>query len=49
MAKVEDRDVAGDAALLGPTWTLTDEIYQFRNWDRSKRHVLLSLDTARWT
>jgi hypothetical protein len=38
------RQVACRAAFRGPTWILTDEIYQFRNWDRSKRHVLLSLD-----
>ena len=25
---------------------LTDEIYQFKDWDRSKLHVLLSLDTS---
>jgi type 1 glutamine amidotransferase len=31
---------------LPAAWSLNDEIYQFRNWDRSKRHVLLSLDTS---
>ena len=30
---------------LPAVWTLNDEIYQYRNWDRSKRHVLLSLET----
>ncbi len=44
--KVEDRKSPATRHLAGPTWTVTDEIYQFRNWDRSKRHVLLSLDTA---
>jgi len=46
MVKVEDKDTAATKHLPGPTWVLTDEIYQFRNWDRSKHHVLLSLDTA---
>ena len=31
---------------LGAAWTLADEIYQFRNYSRSDRHVLLSLDVA---
>lgn len=43
--KVEDRSHPA-TAHLGATWTITDEIYQFRNWDRSSRHVLLSLDTS---
>jgi type 1 glutamine amidotransferase len=34
-------------AHLGPSFEITDEIYQFRDWDRSKLHVLLSLDPAR--
>ncbi|MHC5011276.1 MAG: family 16 glycoside hydrolase, partial [Planctomycetota bacterium] len=29
---------------LGEAFEITDEIYQFRDWDRSKVHVLLSLD-----
>jgi len=45
-AKVEDAKSPATRHLPSPTWTLTDEIYQFRNWDRSKRHVLLSLDPA---
>ena len=44
--KVEDSKSPATRHFTGPTWTLTDEIYQFRNWDRSKRHVLLTLDTA---
>jgi hypothetical protein len=31
---------------LPPRFTLTDEIYQFRNWSRPGVHVLLSLDPA---
>jgi type 1 glutamine amidotransferase len=45
VAKVEDRNSPA-TRHLPPAWTVTDEIYQFRNWDRSKRHVLLSLDTS---
>src|SRR5262245_51259765 len=45
--KVKVEDQAHPATKgLPATWTVTDEIYQFRNWDRSKRHVLLSLDTS---
>ena len=29
---------------LGPSFEITDEIYQFRNWSRDKVHVLLRLD-----
>jgi type 1 glutamine amidotransferase len=29
---------------LGESFTITDEIYQFRNWSRASVHVLLSLD-----
>src|SRR4029453_11822629 len=43
--KVEDRTHPATKALP-EVWTLQDEIYQYRNWDRSKRHVLLSLDTS---
>ncbi len=43
--KVEDAQHPATTGLP-PVWTLNDEIYQFRNWDRSKRHVLLSLDTT---
>jgi uncharacterized protein len=45
-AKIEDARSPATRHFTGPTWTLTDEIYQFRDWDRSKRHVLLSLDTS---
>ena len=31
---------------LGDAFTIEDEIYQFRNWERGKVHVLLSLDVA---
>jgi type 1 glutamine amidotransferase len=31
---------------LGPTWALADEIYQFKNYSRDDKHVLLSLDVA---
>jgi hypothetical protein len=31
---------------LGESFKITDEIYQFKNWDRSKVHVLLSLDAS---
>ena len=45
-AKIEDARSPATRHFAGPTWILTDEIYQFRHWDRSKRHVLLSLDTT---
>jgi type 1 glutamine amidotransferase len=31
---------------LGSAFTITDEIYQFRNWSREGVHVLLSLDVG---
>jgi type 1 glutamine amidotransferase len=42
--RVEDR---GHPATkhLGETFEITDDIYLFKNWDRSKAHLLLSLDT----
>jgi uncharacterized protein len=43
--KVEDTQNPITKGLPNP-WVLNDEIYQFRNWDRSKLHVLLSLDTT---
>jgi type 1 glutamine amidotransferase len=43
--EVEDRTFPA-TRHLEPTWTLTDEIYQFRNYFRANTHVLLSLDTA---
>jgi type 1 glutamine amidotransferase len=44
--KVEDAKHPA-TAHLGQSFELTDEIYQFRDWDRSKVHVLLSLDATR--
>lgn len=46
VVKVEDRTSPATRHLPSPSWTITDEIYQFRNWDRTKRTVLLSLDTS---
>lgn len=44
--RVEDREHPA-CIRLGESWFLQDEIYQFRApYDRSKLHVLLSLDTA---
>jgi uncharacterized protein len=43
--KVERRDHPA-TKHLGDTWTIADEIYQFRNWSRQNQTVLLSLDTA---
>lgn len=43
--RVEDR-TSPATRHLPESWVVTDEIYQFRNWDRSKRHVLLSLDPS---
>ena len=34
-------------AHYGAAFEINDEIYQFKNWDRSKVHVLLSLDPDR--
>jgi type 1 glutamine amidotransferase len=31
---------------LGETWALADEIYQFKNYSRADKHVLLSLDVS---
>jgi len=43
--KVEDqRHPATDH--LGRTFTITDEIYQFKDFSRTRVHVLLSLDAA---
>ena len=41
--KVEDQKHPA-TAHLGDHFEITDEIYQFKNWDRTKVHVLLSLD-----
>ena len=43
--KVEN-DAHPATAHLGASFEITDELYQFRNWDRKKLHVLLSLDPA---
>jgi uncharacterized protein len=43
--KVEDPKHPATRGLPA-VWTVNDEIYQYRSWDRSKRHVLLSLDTS---
>lgn len=44
--KVEDPKHPA-TAHLGQGFELTDEIYQFRDWDRSKVSVLLSLDATK--
>src|SRR6266550_6279366 len=43
--RVEDADhsIVKD---LAPSFRITDEIYQFRNFSRDRVHVLLSLDTS---
>jgi type 1 glutamine amidotransferase len=43
--KVEDRGHPS-TKHLGSAWTLADEIYQFRNYSRNDKHVLLSLDVS---
>lgn len=43
--RVENRDHAA-TRHLGASFRISDEIYQFRDWDRSRVDVLLSLDTA---
>lgn len=43
--KVEDHE-SPMTRHLGPTWKLADEIYQFRDYTRAGRRVLLSLDTS---
>jgi type 1 glutamine amidotransferase len=43
--KVEDHGHAS-TKHLGRTWTIADEIYQFKNYSRGDKHVLLSLDVA---
>ncbi|GIX05840.1 MAG: hypothetical protein KatS3mg115_0243 [Candidatus Poribacteria bacterium] len=40
---VEDPDHPA-TRMLGKRFTVVDEIYTFRNWDRSKTHVLMRLD-----
>ena len=43
--KVEDHDHPS-TKHLGATWSLADEIYQFKNYSRADKHVLLSLDVS---
>ncbi len=43
--KVEDPKFPG-CQHLGASFEITDEIYQYRNWDRSKTHVVMSVDNA---
>ena len=40
---VEDRDHPA-TAMLGDGFRVTDEVYTFKNWDRSKTNVLMRLD-----
>jgi len=42
---VEDPDHPA-TRMLGKSFTVYDEIYTMKNWDRSKTHVLMSLDTS---
>jgi uncharacterized protein len=43
--KVEDHDHPS-AKHLGATWSVADEIYQFKNFSRADKRVLLSLDVS---
>lgn len=43
--KVEDPDHPATRGL-GSSFTVFDEIYTYRNWDRSRTHVLMSLDNS---
>jgi type 1 glutamine amidotransferase len=43
--KVEDHGHPS-TTHLGATWTVADEIYQFKNYSRRDKHVLLSLDVT---
>jgi type 1 glutamine amidotransferase len=42
---VEDRDHPA-VSMLGPSFRVTDEIYVMEDWERSRTHVLMSLDNA---
>ncbi len=44
--KVEDPDHPATAGLADG-WQIADEMYQFRDFDRSRVHMLLSVDVAR--
>lgn len=43
--KVEDTQHPA-TRMLGKSFKVFDEIYTFRDWDRSKTHVLMSIDNA---
>jgi len=43
--KVEDTQHPA-TRMLGKSFKVFDEIYTFRNWDRSKTHILMSIDNA---
>jgi type 1 glutamine amidotransferase len=43
--KVEDRRHQS-TKHLGEAWSIADEIYQFKNYSRADKHVLLSLDVS---
>jgi uncharacterized protein len=43
--RVEDRDFPA-TRHLPPSFSITDEIYQFKNWSRDRVKVLMSLDPA---
>ena len=43
VVRVEDRAFPG-CESLGESFEITDEIYQFRDWTRSDKHVVLSVD-----
>jgi hypothetical protein len=43
--KVENRDFPA-TKHFPPSFTITDEIYQFKNWSRDRVKVLMSLDNA---
>ena len=41
---IDDPKHPADAKFTGKTWTIKDEIYRQINFDRTKMHVLISLD-----
>jgi type 1 glutamine amidotransferase len=45
--KINVEDIEHPAtAMLGESFEVYDEIYTFKSWDRSKTHVLMSLDNS---
>ncbi len=45
--KLDVEDPSHPAAVhLGDSWTIQDEIYQFKNYSREKLHVILSMNAA---